>query len=257
MDARERFAELLAVPEVPLGPAALCIANCARPDADVEGTLRAFEVFAAAVDEPGLDSLVAALYSGAGFHGDRANYDDPRNSYLDLVVDRRCGIPITLAIVMIEVGSRCGVALEPIGMPGHFLVRSATDTARYCDPFDGRVIDAEGCRRIFQAVFGDRRTLRPSELEPITRPAVLARMLNNLEAGPLGRDLGALDWMVDLHQRIPGLGAGERVALATRLELLGRFDDAARQIEIASAGVDDRVRERLGARATMYRARWN
>ncbi len=257
MDARERFEELLALPELPLASAALCIAACARPDADVDGTLSQLDAFARAVRSATLDDLVSQLYSVAGFAGDRQRYEHPRNSMLDLVVARRRGIPITLAVVLIEVGDRSGVALEPIGMPGHFLVRSVDDTQRYCDPFEGTLLDPDGCRRIFEQIFGPDRSLRSEDLAPVSRGAVVARMLNNLEAGSLGRDLAALDWMLDLHQRIPGLGAGERVALATRLELLGRYDDAARQIDLATPEVDDRVRERLAARGRMYRAKWN
>lgn len=257
VDPRARFAELLREPTVPLARAALCIAQCARPDADVDGALAELDRLAAGVTAGDLAGLVDALFVDAGFCGDREHYDDPRNSMLDSVLLRRRGIPITLAVVMIEVGARCGVDLLPIGMPGHFIVRAANDPAVFCDPFRGELLDEAGCARIFAAMFGSQRALRAAELRPVPATAVLARMLNNLEAGPLGRDLGALGWMVDLHRAIPGLGAGDRVALATRLELLGRFADAAEEIEFAVADVDDAVGARLGARARLYRSRRN
>lgn len=257
VDPRARFAELLREPTVPLARAALCIAQCARPDADVEGAVGELDRLAAGVAFGDLGGLVEALFVDAGFRGDREHYDDPRNSMLDAVLLRRRGIPITLAVVMIEVGARCGIELLPIGMPGHFIVRDANDPAVFCDPFRGELLDEAGCARIFAAMFGPQRSLRAADLRPVSTTAVLARVLNNLEAGPLGRDLGALGWMVDLHRAIPGLGAGDRVALATRLELLGRFADAAAEIERAVAEVDDVVGARLGARALMYRSRSN
>ena len=101
--------------------------------------------------EPTFDGLRQHLFGDLGFTGDRDTYHDPRNSLLPDVLDRRLGIPITLAVLAIEVGRRCGVALVGVGMPGHFVARSAAEPHRYLDAFDGgRELDREGCRAVLQ-----------------------------------------------------------------------------------------------------------
>lgn len=254
---------MMNAPVVSLADAAMCIAQCAaltpawtRPDIDLGAAFAELERLADNVEEPTIDGVIESL-SRQGFAGNSKNYDDPCNSFLDQVLLRRRGIPIALSVVAIEVGARCGVRLLPIGMPGHFLIRSASDVNRFGDPFHGRVLDRSGCAAIFARLFGPERTLGPDDLEPIPASAVLARILNNLEAGLLGHDLEQLAWMVELHQLIPDLGPGDRVAMATRLELLGRYDDAATQVDAAIGAVPEDVRVRLAARAKTYRARYN
>ena len=63
------------------------------------------------------------VFETLGVRGDLQTYDDPRNSYLDQVLDRRLGIPISISVLLMEIGRRCGVPLEGVGMPGHFLLR--------------------------------------------------------------------------------------------------------------------------------------
>src|SRR3546814_4479768 len=87
------------------------------------------DALAAGVAEPTVEALTAHLFGVEAFAGDTDSYFDPRNSLLSDVLDRRLGIPITLAVVAIEVGRRCGVPLVGIGMPGHFLVRSEEHTS--------------------------------------------------------------------------------------------------------------------------------
>jgi regulator of sirC expression with transglutaminase-like and TPR domain len=273
--ALARFVAVVSAPVVALADGAFCIAECARSSsqrvADTPGTdtpvtdmaasgidvaRRELDRIAAAVADESLEGVIDTLRR-FGFAGDTEHYDDPRNSLLDMVLLRRRGIPITLSVVAIDVARRRGVEVLPIGMPGHFLVRSATDPECFADPFHGRVLDRSECATIFRRLFGPQRTLGPDDLEPVAATAVLARMLNNLEAGALGRNLESLAWMVDLHAAIPNLSPGDRVALATRLELLGRYHDAAKQIDEATAFVSEEVRPRLAARATTYRARYN
>jgi regulator of sirC expression with transglutaminase-like and TPR domain len=257
VDPRTRFEQLLHGPDASIGELALCIAECARPDVDADATRAALDALARTVRVPDLAGVIDAVCTRAGFAGDTEHYEHPRNSMIDQVVARRRGIPITLSIVVVEVGARCGVGIRPIGAPGHFLVRSAGDPDEFADPFVGAVLDRASVVAQFHRRYGAARTLGRHDLEPVSGSAVAARVLNNLEAGPLGQDLQALGWMVDLHRRIPGLGAGDRVALATRLELLGRFADAADQIDHAASAVGDDVARRLDARAAAYRARFN
>src|SRR5258706_13186235 len=137
-----RFAALLAGPGegLPLDEAALLIAAHADRSVDVEAQLGRLDRLAAAVPAPTLDGLRALLFRDLGFRGNRVDYYDPRNSLLHHVLDRRTGIPITLAVVMMEVGRRVGVPMWGVSMPGHFLVRDKVDTRVFVDPFDAGAV---------------------------------------------------------------------------------------------------------------------
>lgn len=280
MDPRDRFVALFEASPIALFDGAVCIAECAaRAGAgarrDARGTFdrddidRTVDRLAAGVRAPTLAAVIEHLCEREGFAGDTQRYDDPRNSFVDHVLERKRGIPITLAVIAIETGRRAGASLVPIGMPGHFLIGqggedcgsggdSGVGEAReFGDVFRGEVLDAAACASLHARLFGERRRLAPADLEPTPAPAVLARMLNNLEAGPLGRDLDALGWMLDLHSAIPGLAAVDRVALANRLELLGRYDKAAAQLDLACDHLGDDLGPRVRARAAVCRSRRN
>ena len=185
------------------------------------------------------------------------DYGDPENSFLDAVVERRVGIPISLAVVVIEVGRRVGVRVEPIGMPGHFLVRDASSGV-FCDPFHGgALLDEEGCRKRHDAVFAGRRALLPGDLEPVSSRQVLARMLANLSQTRLAGRPRLLTAMLCMHRAIPDLGAHERLALAARLESIDRFADAGEEAERAASTMTGDARVAALAAATAYRARAN
>ncbi len=263
VDARDRFAAVLAKPEPSLLDGALCIAAVGGRSPDRASTERRIDGFASSVDSTAggmrrsLSDVITALCELHGFRGARERYDDPRNSLVDLVVERRVGIPITLAIVVIEVGRRCGLPLQPIGMPGHFLVGSEVEPGVFGDPFHGRIVDEAGCADLVRRGSGGIRSLRSRDLEPVPAVAVFARMLNNLEAGPWGRDLERLGELVDLHRLIPQLTPPDRLALVGRLEHLGRFGDAAAQLDLLAAGVPERAQPSLQTRALGNRARYN
>jgi regulator of sirC expression with transglutaminase-like and TPR domain len=272
VDARDRFAALFEASPIVLFEGALCIAECAAVAAAVStrtetrrvfdraGVERAVDRLASGVGAPILANVIEHLCEREGFAGDTDRYDDPRNSFVDHVLERRRGIPITLSVLAIEVGRRAGATLLPIGMPGHFLIgeaRRGGEVGEYGDVFHGEVLESDACAALYSRLFGERRSMAPADLEPTPVPAVLARMLNNLEAGPLGRDLDALGWMLDLHCLIPDLSPADRVALANRLELLGRFDDAATQLERAGHHLGDDLGARIRARAAVCRSRRN
>src|SRR5437762_2637714 len=130
---REDFAALVAAGErTDLARAALAIARIAYPDLDPAPYLRQLDGLAAAVrprlhpggsPEAAAAELAGYLFGECGFRGNQEEYYDPRNSYLNDVLESRTGIPITLAVVMIETGARLGLGLEGVGFPGHFLVR--------------------------------------------------------------------------------------------------------------------------------------
>ena len=128
-DVTDRFAELVRGPESEcrLDLGAMLIAAHARRDLDVDEQLTRLDKLAASCGEPTLDGLTRHLFQEEELQGDIEEYSHPRNSLLDSVLDRRRGIPITLSVVVLEVGRRLGVPLEGIGMPGHFLVRDKVD----------------------------------------------------------------------------------------------------------------------------------
>jgi regulator of sirC expression with transglutaminase-like and TPR domain len=128
-------------------------------------------------------ALNALVYGEERFAGNRAHYDDFRNSLLNLVLERRLGIPISLALVYMEVARRAGLDAFGIAFPGHFLVRVGADAdAPILDPFDGGAeMDEAGCRALLARHLGEEVAFDPAMLQPCTSRQFLARMLNNLK----------------------------------------------------------------------------
>lgn len=258
----------------PLDVGCLLIAAHARPDVDPADLLASGlgELDQLARSCPGreLDDLRSHLFERLGFHGNRRAYDDPRNSFLDHVLEERTGIPITLSVVMIEVGRRLGLTLDGVGMPGHFLVGAGR--GRFVDAFDGgRLLTAEDCRERFVELAGPGAPWSDELLVPVSGRTVLARVLANLrQLFGAARDLRSLDWVLELRSGMPGVSPRERAERASVLAALGRYDEAARELEILaeqssaeqrhpSAGLDadDEVAIDLRARAARLRARLN
>jgi regulator of sirC expression with transglutaminase-like and TPR domain len=246
--------------DLPLDEAALIIAAHANPALDVAAQLRRLDELAAEVAQPDAAAVCGVLFGRLGLRGDRDNYDDPRNSYLDQVLDRRLGIPISLSVLLIEVGRRCGLNLEGVGMPGHFLVRDADAPELLIDAFaGGHRLDRLACQRLLQSVTGTRTELVPGMLAATGRRAILARMLANLDRSFERRaDRRSLVWVSGLRRTIPDLPSGDRAHLAGRLGSLGRFDDAADVLDgLADAQAESDVAERLRGEAASMRARLN
>ncbi len=148
MDVTERFTELMArpEPEIALDEAALLVAAHAHPELDVDARLAQLDALATRVAGFSAGELSTLLFVSEGFRGNDSDYGDPSNSFLDDVLDRRLGIPISLSVVMLEVGRRCGLQLHGVGMPGHFLVGGGA--GEWFDPFhDGARLDLAGARR--------------------------------------------------------------------------------------------------------------
>ncbi len=252
MDITDRFAELVRGPEegCRLDEGALLIAAHARRDLDVAVQLARLDDLAAACPAGTLEAVSAHLFVDLGFAGDTADYSNPRNSLLDVVLDRRRGIPITLSVVLIEVARRLGVELVGVGMPGHFLVRAAGDDDVFADPFHGTLLDRPGCEKLFATLHGPRARFQDRFLDPVGPRAVLARMLTNLQRSFVGRGdrAGAL-WAQCLRVLVPGTTVQDRRQLAAMLAANGRFDVAAIELEaIADEGIGG-DRDRIAARA--------
>lgn len=206
-DPTVRFTELVATPETAwaLDEVSFLVAAHARPELDVQRQLARLDELAAQAGEPTLDGLRRLLFRDMGFSGNEADYYDPRNSFLDEVLDRRTGIPITLAVLMLEVGRRLGVPLAGVSMPGHFLVRDKVDPDVFVDPFaGGQVLDRRGCRLRFAGVHGPDAPFDDSFLEPVGKVAIVDRMLANLEGvATRAGDLGMLRWVLRLRAALP------------------------------------------------------
>src|SRR5258708_36521893 len=123
-------------------------------------------------DEPRPERAVMALnrvlFQEEGFHGNAEEYYDPRNSYLNEVLDRRTGIPISLSTVYMEVARRAGLRVEGVGMPGHFIVRVvAGPRAILIDPFHaGTLLSEDDCQQRLHRIFAGRLNMEPSMLAP-------------------------------------------------------------------------------------------
>lgn len=130
-----------------------------------------------------LRRLNVYLFEEQGFRGNSEDYYDPRNSFLNDVLDRRTGIPITLSVVYMEVGRRLGLTIQGIGLPGHFIVEWRGDSERLLiDPFNsGAVLDARDCQALIVRATGRSIELRPEHFQPVGKRQILARMLLNLK----------------------------------------------------------------------------
>jgi regulator of sirC expression with transglutaminase-like and TPR domain len=124
------------------------------------------------------------MFDELGLAGNQLDYYNPRNSYLNEVIDRRTGIPITLSIVYIEVGRRAGLHVEGVGLPGHFIVRvrEEDDTSTLVDPFHCKTLDEEDCQERLDEVYGGQVALSDAHLRAATRREILVRLLMNLKA---------------------------------------------------------------------------
>jgi regulator of sirC expression with transglutaminase-like and TPR domain len=250
-DPTARFVALAAATagDMPLDEALLLVAAHVHHDLDIARQRGRLDELAAGVTDATFDGLRRHLFQDAGFTGDRETYRDPRNSFLPDVLDRRLGIPITLAVLAIEVGRRCGVGLEGIGLPGHFVARSRAEPHRFLDAFhDGRELDEAGCRALVAAVapsvVWDAQLLRP-----VGPPAIVTRVLANLAAAyRRAGDRHALRWVLQLRLALPDATARDRRELGVLLGASGHFDEGAAVLEASPEARDQQAAARLRAR---------
>jgi len=197
VSARERFTQLVSgsEEELDLAEAALLIAQEEHPDMDVAAYLRRLDGLAAAVrarlpqaPEPTdiIHHLNIQLFREEGLTGNESEYYDPRNSFLNEVLDRKRGIPITLSVIYLEVGRRLGLPLVGVGFPGHFLVKySGADGEMVLDPFaGGATLSREDLAQRLRRMYGDANPFLaqiPQLLAPASKKEILVRMLRNLK----------------------------------------------------------------------------
>jgi regulator of sirC expression with transglutaminase-like and TPR domain len=201
---------------IDLARAALAIARWEYPRLESDAYLERLDGLARAVDgvrrSPDalgrLHRLREYLFVEQGFAGNRDDYYDPRNSFLNDVLDRRQGIPITLSLVLMEVGKRLGLAIEGIGLPGHFIAGARLDDSQILlDPFNGgALVTPEECEELVGSVVGRPVTLLPEHYTPVSGRQLLTRMLANLKGAYWRRQewdrvVGAIDRLLVLDPK--------------------------------------------------------
>ena len=199
--------------DVDLVVAALVAIEFEYPDLDVSRYVEQVDEFVdlacdlAQGQPPGgaIRALDSAFFEHLGFHGNQGDYYDPRNSFLNEVIDRRTGIPITLALLYIELGQRMGLELDGLSFPGHFLVRYRDgDHLVFIDPFHrGARLDVAALEARLRRVVGPGAQLGEEDLAPAPKRQMLLRMLTNLaaiyrRAGDVYRGIAVLERMAVL-----------------------------------------------------------
>ncbi|HLZ26527.1 MAG TPA: transglutaminase-like domain-containing protein [Chloroflexota bacterium] len=188
-------------------------------------------------------ALNALLFGEEGFRGNAVNYYDPRNSYLNDVLDRRVGIPITLSLIYVEVGRRAGLQLSGVGFPAHFLVAFEAQPRLLVDPFNcGRLLSIADCEQLLRDTFGSSGRLQPQYLVASTPRQILARLIINLKAayeraGDLRRAVRASEQLSIVQPSAVELR--ERGKLRLRLaDFEGASADLGRYLEFEPAAPD-------------------
>jgi len=265
LNPRDAFAEGLRRPDdrIDLARSALLIAAEEYPALDVARYLARLDDLAREV-APRLTGARTAservavlnqfLFAEHGFAGNREHYEDPRNSFLNEVLDRCAGIPITLSLVYMEVARRAGLEADGVGFPGHFLVKHGKQDGIVVDAFLGTVLTREECQSRLAAVLGAGARLEPAlHLRAATPREILVRLLGNLKViyvrtADFGRALACCERILLVAPDSP-LELRDRGLVYERLECfgaavadLGRFLALAPDDESAPA-----VRERLSS----------
>jgi regulator of sirC expression with transglutaminase-like and TPR domain len=173
-----------------------------------------------------------------GFSGNGSSYHDPRNSFLPFVVERRVGIPISLATVALAIGSRLGLAMWGVGMPGHFLIgvpptaqlRELADSAapRFVDGFNGgRILDIASCSDFYSDMFGGRPLIPDQDLQATPNAPMLVRMCANLKSiYARDRNIEGLAAVLRLRTCLPEMTLDEGRELVRLLDATGCWNEA-------------------------------
>jgi regulator of sirC expression with transglutaminase-like and TPR domain len=262
MDARRALSEIVAGDEarIDVPRAALLVAREEYPDLDSAPYLQQLAELGRSLrrrlsdglsPERQLATLNELLFGEEGFRGNAVSYYDPRNSYLNEVLDRRLGIPITLSLVYVEVGRRAGLPLAGIGFPAHFLVALESEPRLLVDPFNcGRLIGTGDCEQILQQAFGSSARLEQRHLAASSPREILARLVANLKlayerSGDLARAIRASEQLSVIQPSAVELR--DRGLLRFRAaDFVGATTDLSQYLEFAPAAADaDVIRQQL------------
>ena len=265
-DLANRLSELCrpaaGIDPAPLDRVLATIAELAPDPPAVDDMLGALDALAGLVVQRTTESrsaehLLAEVFGSLGFAGDRTGYHRPESSYLHRVLERRRGIPLSLAVVTVEIGRRVGVQLDVVGMPGHVLVCERPSTERWFDPFDGgRELALDDCRALFGRFHPVDRFER-SLLDPIDARQVASRALANLKVAHRNTgDRSGLIEVATVAAALPWAPDGEHLDLAKILVEAGRTEPAADILEALIQRAPARAKD-LRAAVTRLRAHRN
>ncbi len=234
MPAVQRLLDLLGRPDVELDRVAAVIGAHLGADPGENAVAQQMDDFARELGvDATADEVIGHVFGTLGFQGNTRSYYEAENSLIQHVLVTRRGVPLTLALVAIEIGRRAGATLSPVGMPGHFLIGDGKVPTRYFDPFaGGRILDSEECREIFERLVPGQ-SFHPQMLRPVSPVSIGARMLQNLRVAALRQgDVSRLAAVLQLRVELPGASIEERLEYSKILGALGRFDQAAEQRDL-------------------------
>ena len=202
----EPFVRALSADLPTLDELTVAISQILQPELDTIGVLTELDVLAAECPTPTRDGVMQHLFGSGRFVGDRTEYHRWQNSCVDHVLQARRGMPITLAVIGIEVARRVGVRLAGVGMPGHFIVGDPADPEWFADPFHGRTaLGRADCRELMVSMGMTRWSER--FLQTIPPRLVAARILNNLKFScERHRDEVRLAIVMQARRAMPELG---------------------------------------------------
>ena len=240
---------------IPLAAAALAIARMAYPDLDAGPYLARLEEMVQRVRtrlrknpmaRESIALLNRVLFQEEGLRGNREDFYDPRNSFLNDVLDRKLGIPITLSVVYMEVARRVGFPVAGVGMPGHFLLKHYDVGAGeiFIDAFNrGSILSLDDCQQRLDEVYGGQVDMRAEYLQPVTRREILSRMLNNLRQIYLtqqdGRKgLAVLDLLLAIPPGSPELLRERGLVRLDLDQYLGAAQDLGKYLKLAPEAAD-------------------
>ncbi len=204
------------------------VGSIADDSPDEDGVTAAFDALADACGDIGTPAaLLSEVFGRLGFRGNAVDYYDVRNSLIHHVLRRRTGIPLSLAVVAVEVGRRLGVDMAAIGLPGHVLLGTA-DGGGFFDPFaGGRRLDRSDIEGLFASLH-PAEGLRDEHLSPMSATAIVTRTLENLRGALLrSGDLAQLVSVLELRAVLPAAPIEFMLDYARVLANVGRFDMAA------------------------------
>lgn len=253
---RGQFTALISAPEdaIDLVEAALLIARTAFPELIGAHYTERLDLWADRLSgqlgaSPSIGDILSnlnrMLFEEEGFRGDRHSYYDPQNSFLNRVMERKLGIPITLSLIYSEVGRRAGIPVHGIALPGHFIVGLLHPSGTlYIDPFKrGEVLTEKECREMIEVRYGREAAADDRWQKPAGKKRILKRMLRNLKGiyRQLNQDLQSLEmlqWILVVDPDAP-VELKERGLL---YESIGNsafaIRDLERYLEVAPSAID-------------------
>jgi regulator of sirC expression with transglutaminase-like and TPR domain len=273
MDTAKELERLASAPDARcnLAELALYLARDEYPGLDVDAYLSELAAMAREADayvrgdlDTRVQGLCRYLFHEMGFRGNDRDYYDARNSYLNEVIDRRKGIPITLSLVAITIGKEVGLRVEGIGLPGHFVAKAIEgDREIIFDPFHGgRILNPELCEQLVARVTGMPFEASAQTLAPLPAAAFVLRMLTNLKAVYLRHgDFERAGRVIERIRQLRPDDIHERRDLGVSLLQAGQ---AGRAIDHLSAylnahpnGADAEAIQRMLEQAKAAVAKWN